>query len=80
MHATTLAPKPVFLVLGLCLSMMLLGCGKGFTGKYVSEKDAKVYLEFKADGTFILFLGGVGKHGKYAVDGNDCGAPLALDQ
>ena len=51
--------------------MAFAGCqNKGPSGKYISEKNPKDYLELKSDGTFYIQEGGMGVTGKYEIEGD----------
>jgi len=45
-------------------------CTASVAGKYVSEKNARNYLELKSDGTFYLHEGFTDFAGKYEVEGS----------
>ena len=63
-----------FLLILAILVMPLIAC-ENFSrwrvaGNYVSEKNAKNYMELKSNGSFYVHENGMGAAGSYEVDGD----------
>ncbi|MGE5173706.1 MAG: hypothetical protein ACM3MD_07750 [Betaproteobacteria bacterium] len=68
---TWISPIPMLLLLVICIGAATFACHKvDHTGKYISEKYSKNYLELKADGTFILQQDPMIMAGKYKIAGD----------
>jgi LemA protein len=62
--------KYILIVFSLALTIAFVACSnKGISGKYVSEKNPKDYIELDPDGSFFIQEGKVGVTGKYEVKG-----------
>src|SRR6266436_3381452 len=60
--------RRLFVVL-ILIGLTSFACSSGMSGKYVSEKNPKNYVELKSDGTYFLQEGSMGVTGKYEVEG-----------
>ncbi len=68
---TRISPIPMLLLLVICMAAAPFACQKADqTGKYISERDPRNFLELKADGAFILQQAPMIIAGKYEIAGN----------
>jgi len=50
--------------------LLLAACSGSISGTFVNTQDQREYLELKGDGTYYVFVHGVGLTGSYERDGS----------